>query len=113
MHELSICRNILDIVLEQAATDGFSRVERIGLEIGPFAGIEIEALRFGFDVVTKGSLAEGARLDIHETAGTARCADCGASTVLLRRFDPCPQCGSHNLRVTGGEDLRVKELEVT
>jgi hydrogenase nickel incorporation protein HypA/HybF len=113
MHEISICRNILDIVLDQAETDGFSRVARIGLEIGPFAGVEIEALRFGFDAVTKGSIAEGARLDIHETQATARCTNCGASIAILQRFDPCPHCGSHSLQITGGEDLKVKELEVT
>ncbi|MDU6673245.1 MAG: hydrogenase maturation nickel metallochaperone HypA, partial [Bradyrhizobium sp.] len=27
-------------------------------------------------------------------------------------YDPCPACGSHQLQVTGGEDMRVKELEV-
>jgi hydrogenase nickel incorporation protein HypA/HybF len=28
------------------------------------------------------------------------------------RHDACPRCGSFQLQVTGGTELRVKELEV-
>ncbi|MBO5996757.1 MAG: hydrogenase maturation nickel metallochaperone HypA, partial [Acetobacter sp.] len=49
MHEISLCESLLDIIGDCAKRDGFTRVRRIVLEIGPFAGVEISALRFGFE----------------------------------------------------------------
>lgn len=112
MHEMSICESILDLIKEQARAQDFSGVRRISLEIGPLAGVEIEALKFGFDVVMRDSLAEGAALDIIETEVRATCLDCGTEASIEERFDPCPNCGSHNLKVTSGDELRIKELEV-
>lgn len=112
MHEMSICENILGILKDQARAQNFETVKRISLEIGPLAGVEIEALKFGFDVVMRNSLAEGAALDIVETEVRATCLDCGTAAAIEERFDPCPNCGSHQLKVTSGEELRIKELEV-
>jgi hydrogenase nickel incorporation protein HypA/HybF len=77
-----------------------------------FAGVELEALRFGFDVVTRQSVAEGASLDIVEVPGRAWCLGCSRSVTVGQRFDPCPRCGGHRLRVTGGDELRIMDLEV-
>jgi len=112
MHEMSICESILGLIRDQAKAQDFSKVKRVCLEIGPLSGVEIEALKFGFDVVMRDTLADGARLEIIETAGTAWCMPCGQSVPIGQRFDACPLCGSHQLRVTGGDELRVKELEV-
>ncbi|GAB4356358.1 MAG: hydrogenase maturation nickel metallochaperone HypA [Oricola sp.] len=112
MHEMSICESILNVLKKEARERNFQAVNRVCLEIGPLSGVEVEALRFGFDVVMKGSLAEGARLDIIETEGTAYCMACEKPVVIAARYEPCPECGSHQLQVTGGEELRIKELEV-
>ena len=112
MHEMAICESILGILKDQAAKQQFSRVQRVCLEIGPLSGVEIDALRFGFDVVMKDSLAEGSVLEIDETQAQAWCMPCGGTVPLKQRFDPCPNCGSHQLQVTAGEEMRIKELEV-
>lgn len=112
MHEMSICEGILQVMEEQAATQQFRRVKSVWLEIGPLAGVELEALRFGFDAVTRHSLAEGARLEIIEMPGTAWCLECSKSVPIRQRFDACPDCGSYQLQITGGDELRIKELEV-
>ncbi len=112
MHEMAICESILGILKDEARTQNFDTVKRVCLEIGPLSGVEIEALRFGFDVVTRGSLAESAALEIVETEAIAWCMPCGEAVAIAQRFDPCPKCGSHQLQVTAGEELRIKELEV-
>jgi len=112
MHEMSICEGILDVLKEQARAQNFDTVKRVCLEIGPLSGVEIDALKFGFDVVMRDSIADGATLDIIETEGKAWCFSCGTTIVIGERYDPCPKCGSHQLQVTGGEELRIKELEV-
>lgn len=112
MHEISICESILNILKEQARLENFETVRRVSVEIGPLSGVDIEALKFGFDVIMKDSLAEGALLDIVETQAQATCLDCGATATISQRHDPCPQCGSHDLKITSGKEMRIKELEV-
>lgn len=112
MHELSLCEGILKVLEEQAVAQNFSRVRTVVLEIGRLAGVEIEALRFGFDAVMNESLAAGARLDIVETPGQAWCMNCAATVEITQRYEPCPRCGGHQLQVTGGDQMQIKELEV-
>ncbi len=113
MHETAICVSILQTLKVQAREQKFSKVERVCLEIGPLAGVEIEALRFGFDVVMQGSLAAKARLEIIECPAEAWCLQCAATVPIKQRFDACNCCGSYGLQVTAGEELRIKELEVS
>ncbi len=112
MHEMAICESILGILKEQARARNFDEVRRVCLEIGPLSGVEIAALRFGFDVVMRNSLAERATLEIVETRATAWCMPCGETVDIARRYDACPKCGSHQLQIATGEELRIKELEV-
>jgi len=110
MHEMSIAEGVLGIVEETARREGFRRVREVRLEIGTLAAVETEALRFCFDAVVRGSVAEGATLAIDETPGTAWCFDCSATVPLAARGEACPRCGGAVLQVNGGTEMRVKDL---
>lgn len=112
MHEMSIAESIVGVLEEQASVQAFSRVKTVWLEIGPLAGIETEALRFSFDVVRRGTIAESATLEIIETDAQAWCLHCGKNVAIRRRFDACPDCAGQQLQVTSGDEMRIKELEV-
>jgi hydrogenase nickel incorporation protein HypA/HybF len=84
----------------------------VRLELGALSHVECEALAFCFDAVTRGGVAAGARLDIAVTPGAAWCMPCGARVPLGRLGDPCPACGSFQLQVVAGEEMRVTEIEV-
>lgn len=112
MHELSLCEGILLVIEEQHRKEAFTRVRTLWLEIGALAGVEPDALRFGFDVVTRESVAEGARLEIIEQPGQAWCLPCSVQVAMATRHSPCPHCSSHQLQVTGGDELRIHSMEV-
>jgi len=112
MHELSLCEGVLQILEEHAVSRGFKQVKGVWLEIGALSGVDPEAMRFGFDAVMKGTLAEGAVLEIIDLPGTAWCMSCGKSVPVKARYDACPDCGGYQLQVTGGDEMRIKELEV-
>jgi hydrogenase nickel incorporation protein HypA/HybF len=112
MHEMSLVESIRTIVQDQARTHGFSRVTRLRVEIGRFAGVEQAALRFAWDVVMQNSPAEGAMLEIIDLPGRALCYDCETTVELDDRFDPCPLCGGGRLLPQGGDEMRVKDMEV-
>jgi len=112
MHEMALCESLLDSLRDAARVHGFARVTRVRLAVGRFAGVEPEALRFGFDVVMRGSLADGAELVVLDEPGTAWCFDCAATVDLADRLAPCPGCGGGRLRPNGGIEMRIKDLEV-
>lgn len=112
MHEASLCASVLRTLEAAAREHGFSRVRRLRLEIGRFACVEPEALRFGFEIAARGTLAEGAALEILRPPGAADCLDCGGRVALEDRLDPCPACGGVRLVPVGGDEMRIKDLEV-
>jgi hydrogenase nickel incorporation protein HypA/HybF len=112
MHELALAESICDIVVDAARRNGASRVTAIRLEIGALSCVEPEALRFCIDAVTRGSVAEQARLEIVATPGAAWCMPCGASVPLVALGDACPRCGSYQLAVSRGDAMKVREIEV-
>lgn len=112
MHEMALAESIVEIVERTAAANGGGRVSAVRLEIGALSHVEVEALRFCFDAVTRGGAAEGARLELDSPPGQAWCMPCGATVPLARLGDACPRCGSHQLQVTQGEEMRVKDIEL-
>ena len=112
MHEISLAVGIVQLVEEAARTDGCAKVKAVWLEIGQLAAIDIEALRFCFDAVTRDGIAEGARLEIIEIPGQGRCIMCESNVLFTALYEPCPVCGSYRIQVTGGNEMRVKEFEV-
>jgi len=112
MHEMSLCEGVLQILESEAEKQGFSKVKKVFLEIGDLSSVEPEAMLFCFDVVTRNSLAEDADLIIVNVPGTAWCMQCSKTVIVKQRFDECPDCGGYQLQVTGGEEMKIKELEV-
>ena len=108
MHELSIANAIVEACAERASG---SRVVRVRLEIGRLSGVLADAVRFSFDICTKDTPLEGAVLEIIETPGRAMCRACGGDVTLVGLVGSCG-CGSTDLRVIAGEELKVKEMEL-
>lgn len=109
MHELSITRSVVAICAERAMG---AQVTRVTLEIGRLSAVMPDAVRFCFDICAKGTPVESAKLEIIETPGRARCRDCGGEVFLTELFGRCG-CGSANLELIAGEELKIKEMEVT
>ena len=112
MHEMSLVEGIVQLVEEAARADGCKKVKAVWLEIGQLAAIEKDALRFCFDAVTRGGIAEGARLEIVDIPGLGWCMQCESNVAVTALYEPCPICGGYQIQVTGGNEMRVKEFEV-
>ena len=112
MHEMSIAEGIRGIVDEAACAHQVHRISKITLEIGCFAGVEPAALLFAFDVVMRGSAAEGAICEIIALPARASCYDCGERVEITERLALCPLCGGGKLLADGGDEMRIKEMEV-
>ena len=108
---MALAEEVLRIVQQAARREGLRRVHALWLEIGQLASVEPEAMRFCFEAVARGSVAAGARLEIVAAAGRAWCETCAESIELAALGEACPRCGGYRLRVTGGTQMRVRQME--
>ena len=113
MHEMSLAEGVLQLIEDAAREQAFTQVTAVWLEIGQLSGVEPEAMQFCFDAVTRDSVAQGARLEIIALPGTGWCMACAQTVPMTDVFGECPLCGGFQMQVTGGTEMRVKELEVT
>lgn len=112
MHEMSICQSLIANLEDIGAREKVAKITRVRLEVGVFAGVEPQALQFGYDVTTKGTIADGSVLEIIETAGKAWCFDCNSGFEVSERGADCPSCHGARISVTGGDELKIKDVEV-
>ncbi|MFN4324536.1 MAG: hydrogenase maturation nickel metallochaperone HypA [Azonexus sp.] len=112
MHEMSLAEGVLQIVEATARRENARRIKGVVLEIGRLSSVQPDALRFCFDAVARGSMADGAALEIIDVPGSGWCPQCMATVPMPERFGACPACGSHQLQPTGGTEMRVKEIEI-
>jgi hydrogenase nickel incorporation protein HypA/HybF len=112
MHEMSIAESILQLIEDAACAQKFTQVKVVRLEIGQLASIEQSSLMFCFDAVTRDSVAEGAQLEIVAIVGQGWCMQCATTVNVATWPNSCPICGSFQLQITSGDEMRVKELEV-
>ena len=112
MHEMSLAEGVRSIIEDAAATNGFDRVRRVILEIGELATVEVDALRFCLEVVLQDTPAAGASIVVEPIAGAGWCPVCATAAPMHARYEACPHCGSCQLDVTAGDEMRVKALDV-
>ena len=106
---MSIANAVVEACAERAMG---ARVVRVRLEIGALAAVVADAVRFCFaDECARNTVVEGAALEIREIGGLAECNICGASVAMASPIGRCG-CGSIDLRIIAGEELRVKDMEV-
>lgn len=111
MHELALAENIIEIVTRCAQHEGFTRVGRVRVRVGPLAVVIPEALQAAFAAAKRGSPAETAVLVLESEPGQAWCRDCAATVVMNDALDACPCCQGYALRITGGNALRVIDID--
>lgn len=113
MHEMGIVQNIIEIVEDQAKIHDAKKVVGIRLEFGALTAVLPAAVSFAFEILSKGTVAEGANLNIRIIPVKAFCHSC-SKELILDDYDPfCPVCKSAALEIIEGRDeMRIAELVV-
>jgi hydrogenase nickel incorporation protein HypA/HybF len=113
MHELSIAYSLVEMAAQAAQTAQVGRVAAVHLRLGALAGVEKEALLFGYDIAAAGTPLEGSRLVIEEAPVVIYCAACDCTSTLptIQSFH-CPRCGALTADIRQGKELELVSLEV-
>ncbi len=112
MHELGIAQSLLEIVEKAAQPYEGARVKKVLLRIGKLSTVVPDALRFAFDAVTRGGMAEGAVLEIEEVPLAIRCRACAEAFIVEDPFMICPRCGAADVEMISGRELEIKSMEI-
>ena len=73
MHEITLCQRALELIEQQAVQNHAKRVTGVWLKVGAFSCVETSALTFCFELVCRGTLAEGCALHIEEQQAECWC----------------------------------------
>jgi hydrogenase nickel incorporation protein HypA/HybF len=113
MHELPATQGMLDVALDAAAGVHATRVREIHLVVGDLTSMVDDSVQFYFDLLSKGTAAEGARLIFRREAAALQCGACGHRDNVRAPLPPaCPRCGDLRLTVKGGQAFYVDSIDV-
>lgn len=112
MSELTIAEALLKSIQQQARKEGFSRVKHIYLEIGRLSDITPEAMRLCLEGILKNTLAENAKVSIEEAEAKALCLSCGHTNNISNEYSACDDCGSFDLKLLTGDQVKIRHLDV-
>jgi hydrogenase nickel incorporation protein HypA/HybF len=111
MHEMSVMSYLLEAVEQEAGRIGARKVVGIDLVIGERTSVIDDSLLFCFDLLTPGTVAEGARIHIRRTPMRFQCEADGLYTRSGDDFR-CPRCGTVGRLTDEGSELLVESIEV-
>ena len=111
MHEMAIAEGILNIAFDYAEQNNASKITKITLKIGDMSGVELEALNMSFDVLIKGTIAEGAELIVNRIPIIGQCNKCGKEFHIEQYNFFCPECDGV-LILKSGRELQVESLDM-
>jgi hydrogenase nickel incorporation protein HypA/HybF len=115
MHELPVTEKILEVALKHAEGQNVNRTVRIHLRVSTLSDLEHEWIQRYFDYLSKGTLAEGARLQIESSPIVLRCRSCQRSFEISKQAMDgikCPDCGETSCSLVSGREYYVKNMEV-
>jgi len=112
MHESGIALSLLEIIEQEVLPYKGSKVINVKLRIGRISGVMPDALRFAFEALSTGGVADGASLEIEEVPIAIRCNTCKKVSVSDAPFMVCPHCKGVEVEMIGGRELEIREMEI-
>lgn len=112
MHELSVTEGLIKIIVDEAEKRNIRKVSRINLVIGDLASIVDDSVQFYYDILSKGTAAEGAVLFFKRVAPAFACQQCHAVFEKKSYGYRCPECGGKSIILEKGQEFYIESIEV-
>ena len=112
MHEYRLTRQLVAIINDAAQRNGAKGVRTAGIVVGQNRSIIPESVQMYFDMIAKGTLSEGAVLNIRVVKPEMYCAACGKNFVRRPFSFECPLCGGTGSPTEVGNEFYVEQIEI-
>jgi hydrogenase nickel incorporation protein HypA/HybF len=113
MHELSIAQALVKQIETAAEEAGGGCVTSACIIVGGLSGVDAEALRVVFQIVTEGTLIADTQLDIKEEPAVIACNSCGERTTPGFPLPICSACDSVDVAIEGGRHLMLESIQLS
>lgn len=112
MHEMSIAKNLFEIIKEEMERYGVQKVREIKIRVGVLTGIVPDSLRFCFGFLAQNTPAQDAKILIEKTPLKVFCKVCKDSFEMEDYEFICPRCGNEDVEIISGKELFIEGMEV-
>lgn len=112
MHEYAVTKNMIEIASREAEAAGAQKILEIRLVIGDLSSIIDESVCMYFDIIGKGTIAEGAKLTFRRMPAKLECRSCGLEYEKPRSGFDCPSCGGEGRLLDKGKEFYIESMEV-
>ena len=114
MHEMGIAQQLVQIALDAIPQDIENpKVEKLNLRIGKLASVVEHSLTFCFEIITKDTPLETARLDIEVVPVRVHCKSCDNEWEVTGPVFKCPFCENGEVELVTGREIEITSLELT
>ena len=112
MHEYPITQQIIKIAEDHAREAGAVKVSAIHLVVGDYSGFIGESIQMYFDVISEGTLCDGAKIEITRVKPKLKCEKCGTYFERKAFSFTCPLCGGEGGPTEIGKEFYIDSIEV-
>jgi hydrogenase nickel incorporation protein HypA/HybF len=112
MHELTIAKSLVDLSCAHARREGANRITRLHVRLGTMS-VVLRSLYMCFGPASRGTLCEGATLEVEEVPLSVHCRTCDATKYPAGRFSfRCPDCGAPTHEVLTGREMQLIGIDL-
>lgn len=112
MHELAVTENILELAVRHGEEAGATRVTELHCVIGQLSSIFDDSVQFYWDIISRGTICEGAQLHFDRVPARLRCRECQYEYIIASGLTSCPACGSMRVQVIAGDEFRLDSITI-
>ncbi|MDA3878089.1 MAG: hydrogenase maturation nickel metallochaperone HypA [Halothiobacillus sp.] len=112
MHELSLCQSLVRQASRVATEHGARHIRRISVRIGFLSGVEADLMQHAFPFASRGTPAEGAKLEMELCPVRVYCPQCNNDSEVPANNRNCPHCGQWQTLLSGGEELLLTGIDL-
>lgn len=112
MHEYSLTQSIVRAINGAVRAHGAVKAVSATVVVGENTAVIPESVQLYFDLIAKGTPAEGAVLRIHTRKAEMRCPRCGTNFIRPRFSFACPACGTLGNPTDVGNEFYVSQVEL-
>ena len=112
MHEYPITEQIIKIAEKHCKEAGAEKVKKVSLVVGDYSGLVMDSIHMYFDIISEGTLCEGAEIEMERVKPKLKCPACGELFHRPPMSFACPKCGTDGEPTEIGKEFYIKEIEV-
>lgn len=112
MHEYAVTKGMIEVAAREAEAAGAKKILEIRLVIGDLSSIIDESVSMYFDIISRGTPAEGAKLVFRRRHAMLACTSCGLEYEKPRSGFDCPSCGGEGRLLDAGKEFYIESMEV-